>query len=746
MKSEFLCNKTINSLLVLFVLILVFSFTNIQPVSAVDYNVCPGCTYTTIQSAINAASDGDTIYISGDVYSENITISKRVRIIGAGPSTVITQTAAGAGDARIGVVQLTASGTAVFPILLQDLRIEPVGMAGISVGRFTEATGTTVAYIILDNVQVIGTNTSPSTEQERGLYVDLTSSLEHLTIRDSAFNNLTYGWYLQKQVSADASNVRYVDVSNTSFNHNNHKGIYAEKLSDAVFSNCTADQNGYDSSILPSYFQAWSAGFDINLKAGSYANLRFENCKITNNAIDEAKEGVGLTVKARDDGGYSSFPASVDNVAIISGNYTNNERGIRIGEPGKNNASPTNVMIQNASIYNNTQHYSGSDGTAYGDLINMTGGSNWVDAENNWWGDAAGPYDPAGTVEVPPCTSSPATELNADGVGAGVDDRVDYCPWLGAAAVPPVVNSSDPANGTTLAVGPSQITLEFNKDLKNDGSAGAVNNPANYILAEAKGNGFQTIDCAGGLDAGDASYPVNAISFTNNGGVGPYKTVLTVNGGTALPSGGYRLYVCGTTSVEDLFGVKLNNGFDTTVDFSVSTATAAGTSLPSTGFPRGLVSAIGAQPSEKAYTETDLLLEIPSIDVRMPIVGVPQNEGEWDVTWLWENAGWLHGSAFPTWEGNTILTGHVWDVNNDPGPFSEIKQLHFGDQILIRAWGQIYIYEVQDSQLVFPRNVSKVFQHEKYDWVTLLTCEFYNPFNGGYFMRRMVRAVLVEIQ
>ena len=83
-----------------------------------------------------------------------------------------------------------------------------------------------------------------------GLYVDLTSSLTNLKISNSAFDNLHYGWYLQKQVSADTSTVQYVDVENTTFNHNNLKGIYAEKLEDATFTGVTVSQNGYDGSLL----------------------------------------------------------------------------------------------------------------------------------------------------------------------------------------------------------------------------------------------------------------------------------------------------------------------------------------------------------------------------------------------------------------------------------------------------------------------------------------------------------------
>jgi hypothetical protein len=42
--------------------------------------------------------------------------------------------------------------------------------------------------------------------------------------------------------------------------------------------------------------------------------------------------------------------------------------------------------------------------------------------------------------------------------------------------------------------------------------------------------------------------------------------------------------------------------------------------------------------------------------------------------------------------------------------------------------------------------VDKVFKHEEKDWVTLLTCEGYNPLSGDYLSRRMVRAVLVEVK
>lgn len=202
--------------------------------------------------------------------------------------------------------------------------------------------------------------------------------------------------------------------------------------------------------------------------------------------------------------------------------------------------------------------------------------------------------------------------------------------------------------------------------------------------------------------------------------------------------------MCGTTSIEDLRNNELNGGqSDAQVSFTVL---AAPGSLPATGFARGTATRLPVQPAAKAYSGTDLTLEIPSIDVKMSIVGVPQTDNGWDVTWLGDNAGYLYGSAFPTWAGNTVLTGHVWDANDQPGPFAKLKTLKYGDQVQINAWGKVYTYEVCESRLILTGNVAAAFKHEDHDWVTLLSCEFYNPFSGNYFFRRMVRAVLVSVK
>jgi LPXTG-site transpeptidase (sortase) family protein len=169
-------------------------------------------------------------------------------------------------------------------------------------------------------------------------------------------------------------------------------------------------------------------------------------------------------------------------------------------------------------------------------------------------------------------------------------------------------------------------------------------------------------------------------------------------------------------------------------------------SLPATGFNPSSVTSLPAQPLEKAYVAYSALqIEIPAIQLKIPIVGVPLTENGWDVSWLGSNAGWLNGTAFPTLSGNSLITGHVWDATNQPGPFLLLKSLKYGDQVRIHAWGQIYIYEVRENLLVSPLYPEIALKHEKLAWVTLLTCEDYNNLLKSYAFRRMVRAALIDV-
>ena len=169
--------------------------------------------------------------------------------------------------------------------------------------------------------------------------------------------------------------------------------------------------------------------------------------------------------------------------------------------------------------------------------------------------------------------------------------------------------------------------------------------------------------------------------------------------------------------------------------------------LPATGFAPGIKTNLAKQPADKAYANLeDLWLEIPRLAAQLSIVGVPQSADGWDVTWLSDQAGWLQGTAFPTWAGNSVLTGHVYDVNGNVGPFGNLNSLVYGDRIIVHAWGQQYVYEVRSMSTISPNSVASVIRHEELPWLSLLTCKGYNETTNSYKYRILVKAVQVEVK
>ncbi len=118
---------------------------------------------------------------------------------------------------------------------------------------------------------------------------------------------------------------------------------------------------------------------------------------------------------------------------------------------------------------------------------------------------------------------------------------------------------------------------------------------------------------------------------------------------------------------------------------------------------------------------------------------------KWDVTWLHDQAGWLSGTAFPSYEGNSVVTAHVYLPSGLPGPFVGLEKMDWDDTIIVHTFGYRYIYQVRSNQIIDPENSSPT-RHEEYPWLTLLTCKGYNESRDAYNYRVMVRAVLVEVR
>ncbi len=151
-----------------------------------------------------------------------------------------------------------------------------------------------------------------------------------------------------------------VDIFDTTFSHLLEKGIYAEQLSDANIHDITMNdvgQFGRTQSFGPAGQNG--AGIDINLKYGDFEDIsitdfHFTDVGLSNGAGSSHFNGGAIHVKARDDGGYASRPATLDNVTIKDGDITNTSTGIRVGEPGKTTVGASDVTIENVKIVNAT--------------------------------------------------------------------------------------------------------------------------------------------------------------------------------------------------------------------------------------------------------------------------------------------------------------------------------------------------------------------------------------------------------
>lgn len=323
------------------------------------------------------------------------------------------------------------------------------------------------------------------------------------------------------------------------------------------------------------------------------------------------------------------------------------------------------------------------------------------------------------------------TEADADKVGKLVPQYA--YPSVGSTTISSLMNP-----------GPTQFTIMFDQAVVDPGGDTApedVTNVENYLLVNLGANKMlDTVSCDGGVVQDDGRVVVDNVLYDPD-----FRTAtIYFNGGSPLPKGNYALFVCGTTSITNTVGNPLGGGADFLARFSVGAFAGI---IPNTGFAPGVKTILPLQPLSKTYDNLgDLWLEIPSHDVKLPIVAVPATREGWDVTWLGDQAGWLQGTAFPTWAGNSVITGHVWNADNTPGPFVYLNRLSWGDVIIVHAWGQEYVYNVRSVKRVLPDDTASMMKHETLPWLTLVTCQGYDSKTGLYRFRVEVKAVQVLIK
>lgn len=425
---------------------------------------------------------------------------------------------------------------------------------------------------------------------------------------------------------------------------------------------------------------------------------------------------VGATVSAGGSATVDFGDYRLPNAASssISGVVFNDINANGIQDPGDGALSGVTVELRN--------HVGTVVATA---TTNALGGYSFSDL-------AAGLYivsetDPAGYV---------STTLNDVGVNlsAGTSATVHFGDQISGAALiadPAVTKYGTPREA---AVG---STVVFTLTVGNTGNAAAPN----VVVTDTK----------------PAFLDILSITISPNGGLTAAVTgnTFTINFGTVTPSDSYVVTVVtrvnaqgqppgGANQVSLTTSSQTDRAFNNFASAAVGIVVANGSRLPETGFAPHVVSDMrGVLPETYARTG-DVTLEIPSLGIQMPVVGVPLRSGSWNVAWLGKQVGWLEGSAFPSWKGNSVLTGHVYLSNGLAGPFVNLNKLKYGDRIIVHAYGEKYTFAVQTNTIVEPTDVS-AFKHEEKPWLTLITCKEYDEKTNTYRKRVVVRAALISV-
>jgi LPXTG-site transpeptidase (sortase) family protein len=195
---------------------------------------------------------------------------------------------------------------------------------------------------------------------------------------------------------------------------------------------------------------------------------------------------------------------------------------------------------------------------------------------------------------------------------------------------------------------------------------------------------------------------------------------------------------------------------------SPTTISPAATSTPGSQSSGAQYVALGSAqsgsdlvPTEQAPTPTVRIVEdepptgslvIPLLDVDQPLVTVPVNGQEWDLSTLGTDVGWLQTTGtHPGDDLAMVFIGHVTlPAPGGAGPFLNLAELKLGDIVEYRSRDKTYVYQVKTREIVSPDHINRLYVADG-NRLLLVTCTGYNPLAREYDLRLVVEAVLTNI-
>ncbi len=210
---------------------------------AATLNVGEGQAYATVQSAVNAASEGDVISVSEGTFSENIVVKKNgILLIGKSKEKTIID-----GRKISSGVRIEANNVKVSGFTIQNSGGSSIEDAGVTLYR---ANNNVITNLILVN-NVVG-----------------------ISIYSGSNNNIASG----NEIKSNSNYGIFILSSNDNkiYNNNiqiNKFGVYADSAkTNRIYSNNFIDNkdNAYDNSGLNSWDDGKSGNYWSNYKGGAY--------------------------------------------------------------------------------------------------------------------------------------------------------------------------------------------------------------------------------------------------------------------------------------------------------------------------------------------------------------------------------------------------------------------------------------------------------------------------------------------
>lgn len=435
-----------------------------------DNAQCPSAAYSTIQSAVNAASPGDTIQVCAGNYNENVNVPVALTgltLNGAQAGVPVgTRTFAGPGESKVKGTNLTA-GIAVFTVRASNVKLDGfsvtnvvVSGAAFGVTLMDGADGARVVNNIIDTV------TSPDTSGNgtaQAVYLENSTSVgpdgpDNVEVSDNRINNI------HSNRSAKAVLIGVNSGSNPSQNALVKRNTVTNIVSDTRGAYGVSVANTLNVSGLEVRDNTFST-----LTGGGWAH-----------AVGLEGDTPGVTVEGNTFSGVvDQTPTPADAMAVWF---------------------ESNPSFSTAEVHNNQFNVGPAVfGIAVHPALTSAFPSALVDGECNWWGASNGP-GPVATgagamvspsVDYTPWQTSPGGAcVGPDADGDGVTDSADNCPTTfnpgqenadgdaqGDVCDPdddndgiPDVNDLCPGTPTGTPVGASGCPLVTNKDqCKNGG-------------------------------------------------------------------------------------------------------------------------------------------------------------------------------------------------------------------------------------------------------------------------------------